>query len=261
MSAQSPTAGRARTETAAQLALTDRLPDWTPEDVFSPLRLIDRAPLFLSGHDQLWAIARSLSRRLRAVTNEAADVYSQAAVEASAPLAPAAGLPCAAAVSAGTTEWAILAGMAAFRRLSRDDLLALLLIAHAWRLPAGGVLFEEGSLTGSCYVVVEGRVDISLVVGHRRHLLSTIGPGTILGEMSLLEGLPRSATCSARTAALVLEFPRDRVEAMLSARSPLALAFLGLLTDKLVATLRAADRRRLRLSGARGRPDPESPVL
>jgi glycine/D-amino acid oxidase-like deaminating enzyme len=248
-------------EAAAQLALTDRLPEWAPEDVFSPLRLIERAPLFLSSHDELWAIATSLSRRLRALTNETADIYSQATVETVSPLPPTAHGHGATAVSAATAEWATLAEVAAFRRFTRDDLAALLAIARAWQLPAGGVLFEEGSVAGSCYIVVRGRVDVSLVVGHRRHLLSSIGPGTLFGEMSLLEGLPRSATCSARTASQVLEFPRDRVEALLSARSPLALGFLGLLTDKLVATLRRADRRRLRLSGARGHPEAEPPVL
>ena len=55
-------------EAAAQLALSDTAPEWTPEDVFSPKRLLDGAPLFLAGHEELWAIARSLSRRLRRLT-------------------------------------------------------------------------------------------------------------------------------------------------------------------------------------------------
>jgi CRP-like cAMP-binding protein len=42
--------------------------------------------------------------------------------------------------------------------------------------------------------------------GRRRHVIATIAPGTVFGEMSLLEELPRSATCSARTDAMALEF-------------------------------------------------------
>ena len=69
-------------EAAAHLALTDEALEWVPEDVFSPQRLLHDGPPFLAEHDGLWRIARSLSRRLRAVTNEAADVYSQVAAPA-----------------------------------------------------------------------------------------------------------------------------------------------------------------------------------
>ena len=97
-----------------------------------------------------------------------------------------------------------------------------------------------------------------MTVGHRRHLLSTIGPGTIFGEMSLLECLPRSATCAARSEAVVLEFASGEVEKLLAGRSELALRFLSLLTGRLVATLRRADRQLLRASGVRGRTEPEA---
>ena len=151
-----------------------------------------------------------------------------------------------------------LASLPTFREWSDRELSQLIGFAREWRLAPGQILFEEGSEGRSCFLVVRGRVDVALTVGHRRHLLSTIGPGTIFGEMSLLERLPRSATCAARSDAVVLEFASAEVERLLADRSNLALRFLGLLTGRLVATLRCADRRLLRASGVRECPETEA---
>jgi CRP-like cAMP-binding protein len=45
------------------------------------------------------------------------------------------------------------------------------------------------------YIVKEGAVDVH-VAGR---LIATVGPGSILGEMSLLDGAPRSARAVAKT--------------------------------------------------------------
>ena len=246
-------------EAAAHLALTDEMPEWIPEDVFSPQRLVDDEPLFLAEQDGLWRIARSLSHRLRAVTNDAVDAFSQVAETTARPRQTRADGRGASARSTITIEVAELASLPLFGRFDADDLRALLDMACEWHLPAGSVLFEERSDGRSCFVVVQGRVDVSVSVGCRRHVITTIGPGTVFGEMSLLEELPRSATCTARTEALVLEFGRDEVEALLAGRSDLALRFLGMLTQRLVAALRSADRRRLRLARTHRRQDADMP--
>src|SRR5215471_11545389 len=65
-------------------------------------------------------------------------------------------------------------------------------IEHA----AGDFVFREGDPAERMYVVQEGEVDI--LVGERR--VNTIGPGEILGEMALIDHLPRSGSAKARTA-------------------------------------------------------------
>jgi len=90
------------------------------------------------------------------------------------------------------------------------------------------------------------------------HLRSTIGHGTVFGEISLLECLPRSAACAARSDVVVLEFANAEVERLLAGRSDLALRFLGLLTGRLVANLRSTGRRLLRASGVRSRAEIEA---
>ncbi|HZO18560.1 MAG TPA: FAD-binding oxidoreductase, partial [Gemmatimonadaceae bacterium] len=52
---------------AARMALTSSTPEWVPEDVFSPRRLLKSEPLFMTAKDSLWRIATSLCRQLKVV--------------------------------------------------------------------------------------------------------------------------------------------------------------------------------------------------
>ena len=61
---------------------------------------------------------------------------------------------------------------------------------NARTLEPGTVLFEEDDPVGPMYVLLEGSARI--LVGD--HVVETAGPGTLLGEMALVDDLPRSAT-------------------------------------------------------------------
>jgi len=63
------------------------------------------------------------------------------------------------------------------------------------RYPAGSTIIEEGARGDLMYVVVEGRVRISL----RHQLLAVVGKGDIFGEMVLISPDIRSATVIADT--------------------------------------------------------------
>ncbi len=60
---------------------------------------------------------------------------------------------------------------------------------------AGATIIEQGTVGQEAFVLVEGEAQI-LVNGH---LVATVGPGSILGEMALLDLRPRSATVKAVT--------------------------------------------------------------
>jgi CRP-like cAMP-binding protein len=61
--------------------------------------------------------------------------------------------------------------------------------------PAGSVVLEAGGTGKLMYVVKEGTLDI--LVGTR--LVSTVGPGEVVGELALIDDRPRSAAVVART--------------------------------------------------------------
>ena len=82
----------------------------------------------------------------------------------------------------------------------------------------GEVVFSEGDLSTEMFVVRSGKIEISKHVGGHSVRLAVLDRGSFFGEMSLLEGLPRSATARAlgdvallvlRPGSLLLQIRRD----------------------------------------------------
>jgi CRP-like cAMP-binding protein len=104
--------------------------------------------------------------------------------------------------------------------------------------------------------VIRGVVDISVKVRGQPQLLAQLGPGSIFGQSSLIDGEPRTASCSIRRDAILAEIDAMSCERLLNNRGALALKLLAALNQGLVAALRSADRQLMRLNaesdGARG---------
>jgi CRP-like cAMP-binding protein len=63
------------------------------------------------------------------------------------------------------------------------------------RLPEGTVLMREGAVGRECFVIAEGEAVVTIDGDE----IAKLGPGEIVGEMSLLDRGPRSATVTAAT--------------------------------------------------------------
>jgi CRP-like cAMP-binding protein len=63
------------------------------------------------------------------------------------------------------------------------------------RLDAGEALFSAGDIGNSCYRLEQGllKVQVDSSAGEKR-IVSLLGPGTVVGALSLIDGLPRLAT-------------------------------------------------------------------
>jgi hypothetical protein len=236
------------------MALHGQTPEWVPADVFSPRRFLEGEPLFMRGQESLWRIAASLCRQLRTVEAQAAETLALAPPPAARPAVrpPGAGRTVRARPSppSPAQDAEQLRRFATFRQFSRDELQALVGRMRRWEAPAGMLLIAEGGPGGSCFVVVSGTVDVSTSVGGRVRLLASLPPGSIFGQVSLIDGEPRSATCTMRHAGVVLEMEREPCARLFESHSPVALKFLGALNQGLIAALRGADRRLMRLDGA-----------
>jgi CRP-like cAMP-binding protein len=96
----------------------------------------------------------------------------------------------------------------------RSDLLERKALAELWGelgLPepavfqAGKVIMSAGAAGAFMYVVLEGRVDIS--VGER--VVEYVGPGGIFGELALVDRSARAATATAQTDCRLLVIDRN----------------------------------------------------
>ncbi|MFZ0826155.1 MAG: ATP-binding protein [Verrucomicrobiia bacterium] len=117
-----------------------------------------------------------------------------------------------------------LESIALFRGLGHDELQALRLIAQERHFPAAAGIFHEDDPGNGVYVVKNGLVAISSLVGdNTRRVFSQLGAGEIFGEMAVIEDRPRSATATAVRDTDVFFLPRGEMLSLLQ-RSP-ALAF------------------------------------
>jgi CRP/FNR family cyclic AMP-dependent transcriptional regulator len=114
------------------------------------------------------------------------------------------------------------------------------------RLPADGIVFRQGDPADGCYLIAEGRVRVTMTGG--KEPLATLGVGDFVGQMAVLDGGRRSATCTAIEPTTVLYLGRDELDLLVRGRSSFALKFLDALTRMLVAQLRFANRRLLALA-------------
>ncbi len=110
---------------------------------------------------------------------------------------------------------------------------------YARRFAAGERLFEEGDPGDSMYVVQSGKVRLFRRVGPIEVNIAVLGPGELLGEMAVLEGLPRTACAVASEASVVVELDRPVFEAMVKENGEIALRILRRLSSR----LREADRQ------------------
>ncbi len=77
-------------------------------------------------------------------------------------------------------------------------------------LPAGSLLFAEGDPPTSAFLIERGEVEISTGEGDSRRVLGVLGPGSLLGEMAVIDDSPRTA--SARALADCVLTPIDRMQ-------------------------------------------------
>lgn len=64
-------------------------------------------------------------------------------------------------------------------------------------LEANEILFLEGDLGQEMYIIKRGHMEVLKREGTQMVTLATLGPGSVLGELSLLDAQPRSATAKA----------------------------------------------------------------
>ena len=87
---------------------------------------------------------------------------------------------------------------ATFAPVSPAQLETLYQRASVVRLRRGEVLFLEGDLGDTLYVIVRGKVKVGRTSADgRENLIAVLGPGEMLGELSLFDPGPRTGSATA----------------------------------------------------------------
>jgi CRP/FNR family transcriptional regulator, cyclic AMP receptor protein len=109
------------------------------------------------------------------------------------------------------------------------------------RYRRGDVLFHQGDDAGAVLVLLRGHVKAAMLNDGREVILAFPGPGELLGELSAVDGEPRSGTVRAVEDVEALVIPGSAFRALLESRPRMAFVLLRSIT----ARLRAADRQRV----------------
>ncbi len=74
---------------------------------------------------------------------------------------------------------------------------------------AGEIVFNEGDDGDEAYMILSGKIDITIKSGGKEIILATLERGQIIGEMALIDGQPRMATARAKTETSLSVIPRE----------------------------------------------------
>lgn len=99
-------------------------------------------------------------------------------------------------------------------------------------LSAGQALFKEGDKGDLMYVLMTGTAEI---IVHDR-VVENAGPGTLFGEMAMIDDAPRSATVLAKSDCTLLPITRDRFNFLVQQTPNFALHVMRVMADRLRAT-------------------------
>jgi NTE family protein/lysophospholipid hydrolase len=132
-----------------------------------------------------------------------------------------------------------------FRDVHPDALVALESEFELIPLYGGEVLFKQGDVGDSLYVVMSGRLRVVAASADGERVLAELGAGETVGEMAVLSGEPRSATVYAVRDTQLARLTTAAVKHVIE-RHPHAM--MDMLTGRLVERVRTMSRGERRRS-------------
>lgn len=133
----------------------------------------------------------------------------------------------------------MLEGIRLLRDLNRTDIEALAECTAVYRAAADTVIFKEGERDPFLCFVVDGRLDVIKEQNPAtRRKLATVRAGKVIGEMSLIDGLPHSATVMTTEASTLVLLNRSGLERLEDTHPRLALRLVWKLAQELSHRLR-----------------------
>ena len=136
----------------------------------------------------------------------------------------------------------VLARVDLFSTLDKKELQMLAKSCQERSYKAGTTILPQGDAGAGLYVIKSGKVRIMQAVDPDRAEveLDTEGPGGVLGEMALLDDMPRSASVVAEEDVTALLLPVWEFRTVLRSHPDIALKLLAVLSRR----LRKAQMRR-----------------
>jgi predicted acylesterase/phospholipase RssA/CRP-like cAMP-binding protein len=146
-----------------------------------------------------------------------------------------------------------LAGLPFFAALGQDTRRELARQLEPVHAAAGDVIFRQGDLADGLFILVSGRLRVSMAGDGPERTVYDLGRGGIVGEMALLTDRPRSATVHAARDSDLLLLRVPSFTSLVERSPALVAGMIRLIADRLLAVneLMLANRVRSPRPGAR----------
>jgi CRP/FNR family cyclic AMP-dependent transcriptional regulator len=118
--------------------------------------------------------------------------------------------------------------MPLFSTCSQRQLAQVAALTVQADLPKGTVMTRQGAMGGLAYLIATGQADV-IRDGKR---IARLGPGDVVGELSLIDGGQRSATVTATTDLEVLELDRAELFTLMKKAPPVVHKLLEALAQR-----------------------------
>jgi hypothetical protein len=120
-----------------------------------------------------------------------------------------------------------------FAELPPEDLKLVAEIAREEWYPQNTVIFNQGDEGNMMFVIVEGHLQVLKSANGVEQQLAQRGPGEFVGEMAIIESVPRLATLRAKTDVRVLAIDGETFKRILQERPDVSFAVLRSLSRRL----------------------------
>lgn len=131
----------------------------------------------------------------------------------------------------------ILQSSLVFAELPVEHLESIAQMTHVKNFSAGDLIIQEGDEPDYCYLINIGTIQIYRALGvQKKFILGEVGEGNVLGELSIIDGLPRAASALALTPVETLVFSKGDFGRLLKAHPEIAVELLPVLANRLRKT-------------------------
>ncbi len=130
-----------------------------------------------------------------------------------------------------------LQSIAAFATLERSKLKLLAFASALVEFQAGDILFRQGDVGDSVYVLMRGEAHVLIDRPDRQILVAEIGADDVIGETAALCNVPRTATVMATTDLQALVLPKDVFLRLVAEAPTVGLEFMRLMADRFTRTV------------------------
>ena len=109
---------------------------------------------------------------------------------------------------------------------------------------SGQVIFNAGDAADCAYVVIEGKVEISVPTPAGPIVINTMGKNELLGEIAIVGEVPRTATAKALTKLETLKISKELFMKIIRENPDAAIELVKILASRLASTTNQLTRTR-----------------